>query len=170
MNGVANCVVTVNQPRGPGTVSASFSGDSYHQPSSSTQPTLVYAFPAGGGAIAIGDGNAALGTAVTFWGAQWWKLNSVSGGTGPQAFKGFAKNPALPACGAGWDTGPGNRPDPPSAPLPGYMGVIVTSSVAKSGASIAGNTPRLVVMQTAAGYDGNPGHVGTGTVVGTVCH
>src|SRR6185312_9206679 len=31
----------------------------------------------------IGDENATVGTQVEFWGAQWWKLNSLSGGLAP---------------------------------------------------------------------------------------
>ena len=44
---------------------------------------LVFAFAPGGGAFVIGNGNSANGTAVTFWGAQWWKLNTLSGGPHP---------------------------------------------------------------------------------------
>src|SRR5207245_10880832 len=42
-----------------------------------------------GGNFVIGDGNSAVGTHVTFWGAQWAKLNTLSGGDAPAAFKGF---------------------------------------------------------------------------------
>jgi hypothetical protein len=117
----------------------------------------------------IGDGNSAKGTHVTFWGAQWWKLNTLSGGAAPASFKGFALNPATPSCGTGWTTGPGNSPHPPAGPLPDFMGVIVTSSVSQSGSQIAGNTVHMVVVQTDPGYDNNPGHAGTGTVVAPIC-
>jgi hypothetical protein len=130
---------------------------------------LVYAFAPGGGSFVIGDLNSATGTAVTFWGAQWWKLNSLTGGDAPASFKGFALDPAMPSCGAGWDTGPGNSPPPPAGPLPAFMGVIVTGSSSKSGPTITGDTAHIVVVQTNAGYDSNPGHAGTGTVVGQVC-
>src|SRR5205823_2233782 len=33
--------------------------------------------------FAIGNGNSANGTHVTFWGAQWWMLNTLSGGSAP---------------------------------------------------------------------------------------
>jgi len=117
----------------------------------------------------IGDGNSANGTHVTFWGAQWWKLNSLSGGAAPASFKGFALSPATPSCGASWTTGPGNSPNPPAGPLPDFMGVIVTSSVSKSGSQISGNTVHMVVVQTDPGYSNNPGHAGTGTVVAQIC-
>ncbi|HMC67637.1 MAG TPA: Ig-like domain-containing protein, partial [Mycobacteriales bacterium] len=45
---------------------------------------LVFAASAGG-TFVIGDGNAAVGTSVTFWGAKWWKLNDLTGGTAPAA-------------------------------------------------------------------------------------
>lgn len=47
-----------------------------------TTTILIYG-PANGGNFVIGDNNAANGTPVTFWGAQWWKLNSLSGGSAP---------------------------------------------------------------------------------------
>lgn len=140
--------------------------------SATTTPScqvLVFAFAPGGGAFTIGNKNSANNTPVTFWGAQWWKLNSLGGGTAPPAFKGFAKNPATPTCGTGWSTDPGNSAPPPAAPLPAYMGVIASSSIGKSGSQISGNTKSIVVVKTNPGYQGNPGHAGTGTVVATVC-
>ena len=117
----------------------------------------------------IGDGNAAVGTQVTFWGAQWWKLNTLGLSAAPSAFKGYALLPAAPACGVDWSTDPGNSTPPPSAPLPAYLAVIVTSSSTKTAAPIAGTTAHVVVVRTNGDYDGNPGHAGTGTVVATVC-
>ncbi|MHB8641360.1 MAG: Ig-like domain-containing protein [Gaiellaceae bacterium] len=128
---------------------------------------LVYAGAPGGGAFVIGD-KSTTGT-VTFWGAQWWKLNSLSGGAAPAAFKGYALNPSAPSCGVTWSTDPGNSAPPPAGPLPAFMAVIVSSSISKSGSQISGNTPHIVVVQTNAGYDANPGHAGTGTVVATIC-
>ena len=43
--------------------------------------------------------------------------------------------------------------------------MIVTSSVAKEGSTISGNTTKLVIVKTDPGYAANPGHAGTGTVV-----
>jgi PKD repeat protein len=117
----------------------------------------------------IGDGNSATGTAVTFWGAQWWKLNTLSGGTAPASFKGFALKPSTPSCGTDWSTDPGNSAPPPSGPLPAFIGLIVTSSTSKSGSQISGNTVHVVVVRTNPGYSDNPGHPGTGTVVAQVC-
>jgi len=130
---------------------------------------LVYAFAPGGGSFVIGNGNSATNTAVTFWGAQWWKLNTLSGGAAPASFKGYALNPKVPACGTGWTTDPGNSAPPPAGPLPAYMGVIVTSSSSQSGSQISGNTVHIVIVKTNPGYQNNPGHAGTGTVVVQVC-
>jgi PKD domain-containing protein len=140
-------------------------------PSSATVAcqTTIFAFAPGGGAFVIGDLNGSIGTTVTFWGAQWSSLNALSGGLTPPAFKGFARNPSTPSCGTDWSTGPGNSSDPPAGSLPSFMGVIVSSSIAKSGSTIHGNTVHVAVVQTDPGYDGNPGHAGTGKVVALFC-
>ena len=130
---------------------------------------LVFAGIAGG-TFVIGDGNAAVGTAVTFWGAQWWKRNDLSGGSAPAAFKGFENAPAsLPACGATWSTEPGNSPPPPAGPLPAFMAVIVSGSISKSGSTISGDVVHEVIVRTNPGYAPDPGHAGTGTVVASIC-
>jgi hypothetical protein len=130
---------------------------------------LAFAFAPGGGSFVVGDKNSATGTHVTFWGAQWWKKNSLSGGASPAAFKGFALKPVTPTCGTDWSTDPGNSAPPPRGPLPEHMAVIVTSKTTKSGSKISGNTPHIVVVKTDPGYQPNPGHPGTGTVEAQVC-
>ena len=57
---------------------------------------------------------------------------------------------------------------PPST-VPSYMGVLVASSITKTGSTISGNTIKIVVVKTDPGYSGNPGHAGTGTIVATYC-
>jgi hypothetical protein len=49
------------------------------------------------------------------------------------------------------------------------MGVVVTTSVTKSGSTSSGNVAQIVVVQTDAGYSTAPGHVGTGLIVATYC-
>jgi len=168
-NGSASCVIpVVNQPLGPGMVSAVFAGDAFYLPSSDSRATLQFGFLASGSFV-IGDGNAAVGSDVTFWGAQWAKHNSLSGGAAPRSFKGFADtttNP--PACLAGWSTDPGDSSDPPDT-VPQFMAVIVSSSIDKSGSTISGDTVHIVVVQTNPGYAANPGHAGTGKVVAVIC-
>jgi SdrD B-like domain len=133
-----------------------------------TTQVLIYG-TAKGGNFVIGDKNAATGTSVTFWGAQWWKLNSLSGGSGPAAFKGFEDSPATAVCGSSWTTDPGNSTPPPAGPLPEYMAVIVTSKVAQAGSAISGNTVHEVVVKINPGYASDPGHAGTGTVIAQIC-
>ena len=157
----------VAQPTGSGTVKANFAGDAYYLPSADSDSVFVFSFAPGGGAFVVGN-QSDTGT-VTFWGGQWWKVNSLGGGAAPAAFKGFAKAPATPSCAAGWQTNPGNSAPPPAGPLPTYMGVLVTSAATKSGSQISSNTPHFVIVKTNAGYDANPGHAGTGLVIGTFC-
>ncbi len=129
---------------------------------------LIYG-TAQGGNFVIGDGNAAAGNAVTFWGAQWQKLNTLTGGPAPASFEGFQNQPAQAACGQGWTTDPGNSTPPPSGSLPAYMAVIVSSSINQSGSVISGDTPGMVVVKTNGGYAPDPGHLGTGTVIAKIC-
>jgi len=170
--GTASCAITVNQPAGPNPVKAAFAGDAFYQPSSDMETVTVFSFLAGGGSFVIGNGNAAIGKSVTFWGSQWAKTNSLSGGPAPDGFKGFADgtNPNPPACGGSWMTAPGNSSNPPAG-VPAYMAVIASSSAGNSGAAISGNIAGIVVIKTDPGYAANPGHPGTGTVVAVLpCH
>jgi uncharacterized repeat protein (TIGR01451 family) len=142
--------------------------DSNPANNSSTTSAFVYGVSVGGNFV-IGDINAAVGASVTFWSAQWWKLNSLTGGAAPAAFKGFENTPTSVTCGTNWSTGPGNSPLPPAGPLPAFMAVIVSSSIGRSGATISGNTVHVVIVRTDAGYAPDPGHSGTGTVVAQIC-
>lgn len=152
--GKFNITTTVNDAGGAGT--------------STTCGLLVYAFPTGTGAFAIGDKSSANGADVTFWGGQWSKLNSLSGGSAPNDFNGFGQTSGLPACGVGWDTTAGNSTRAADR-LPTYMGVIVTSSVTQSGSIDSGKAVHIVIVRTKPGYQSDSGHPGTGTVVAQVC-
>ncbi|MGE5323736.1 MAG: hypothetical protein ACM3SW_12785 [Actinomycetota bacterium] len=166
--GTAQCLISpVAQPLGPGTVSADFAGDQFYLPSSATAQTLIFAFLARGSFVV---GNQSDTGAVTFWDAQWWKVNSLSGGPAPASFKGFADTLSTtpPACGGTWSTGPGNSSAPPAS-VPSFMAVIASSSIVQSGSNISGDTAAIVIVQTAPGYAPNPGHAGTGTVVAVLC-
>ena len=126
---------------------------------------LVLAAPAGAaGMFAIGDQNAAVGSSVTFWGAKWWKLNSLSGGTSPAAFKGWVNELSSDShgCPRSWTTDPGNSSEPPEGPLPGLIEVLVPSTVTKSGHVISGDSTEVVLVRTEPGYADNPGHAGHG--------
>lgn len=145
-------------------------GDAGGSTTASSCGVLVYAFPSAGlGTFAIGDSASANGTRATFWSAQWRMLNSLSGGLAPVGFKGFVQTQALPSCGVSWSAATGNTTPPPAGPLPAFMGVIVTSSAGPSGSTVVGNAVHLVVVQTNPGYQPDPGHPATGTVVAQVC-
>lgn len=131
---------------------------------------LIFALaPGGTGSFVIGDKEDAVGTAVTFWSAQWSKDNPMTGGSAPNSFKGFEDSNKTPACGQTWTTDTGNSTPPPNGPLPSDMGVIVSSSISQSGSTISGNIVEIVVVHTNPGYQPDPGHPGTGTVEATVC-
>lgn len=119
------------------------------------------------GMFVIGDQTTALGSQVTFWGAQWWKDNPLSTGLAPASFKGYADNPPA-TCGQGWTTAPGNSSDPPAA-LSGTVPMIVSTQISQTGPVISGDTEEIVLVAVDPGYAGDPGHPGTGTIVGYVC-
>ena len=94
----------------------------------------------------------------------------MSGGPSNNSFKGFESQPSTsaPRCGDTWTTDPGTSSNPP-ATIPTYLGVIVSSSITKSGSLITGNIPMIVIVRTDPGYAPNAGHPGTGTVVAVFC-
>ena len=49
------------------------------------------------------------------------------------------------------------------------MGVIVSSHITQKGSVISGDILHIVVVRTDAGYGPNPGHAGTGTIIGQIC-
>ncbi len=165
-SGVAT-LATTTLAIGPHSITASYSGSSnYRTSAASATSVLVYGYAAGGGAFVIGDLNAINGNAVTFWSAQWEKTNSLTGPKANASFKGFANTLSTtpPVAGGTWTTGPGNSSEPPAS-IPAYMAVIVASTDVKSGSIISGNTVKIVIVRTIAGYAANPGHAGTGTIV-----
>jgi hypothetical protein len=132
-----------------------------------TSTLTGYSF-APGGAFSIGDGNSAVGSNVTWWGSQWSTLNTLSGGTAPSAYKGFENSSTNPTCGTNWTSTGGNSP-PPASAVPQYMATIVTSKVTASGTTkFNGNTVKMVVVKVNPGYQPDPSHPGTGTVVAVI--
>jgi hypothetical protein len=167
-SGVAACTIfPVNQPSGAGVVAANFAGDAFYLPSSASEATIIFAF-LDHGSFVVGD-ETDTGT-VEFWGHSWSRDNVLSGGPAPNSFKGFASaistNP--PACGDTWTSRPGNSSRPPDT-LPPFMGVVVSSSITQSGSTISGDVPEIVVVTPNPGYQPDPGHPGTGTVVAEYC-
>ncbi|HST17560.1 MAG TPA: hypothetical protein VLK36_07815 [Gaiellaceae bacterium] len=127
---------------------------------------VVGASASSNGMFVIGDGNTSAGSQVTFWGAQWWKDNSLSTGDAPAGFKGYAVDVNLSTCT--FTSVKGNSAPPPDGPLPPVIDVLVTSSVTQSGSKISGTVVGVAHVATADGYDSNPGHAGTGSVLGFV--
>jgi sugar lactone lactonase YvrE len=162
--GAATCTISVvSQPLGAGALVAGFAGDGFYTPASAGGAFVAFTFVSGGMFVA-GDGSAQVGGSVTFWSPTWSSSNTLSGGSGPASFKGFATTmtPAA-ACGGTWTSTTGDSSNPPSGPLPAYMAVVVSSSVDKSGSTITGNIIRIVVVKT------DPSGNGTGTVVAVLC-
>jgi hypothetical protein len=120
------------------------------------------------GYFVVGDVSAAsAGNHVEFWGAQWAKDNTLSGGSASAAFKGYAVTVDDPNCPQHWTADPGNS-TPPPASVDGDIVVIVTSHATKSGNTISGDIVKFVRVHTDGGYEGNPGHAGTGVVGDTI--
>jgi FtsP/CotA-like multicopper oxidase with cupredoxin domain len=171
--GIASCSVVVSSALGPQTVTSTFAGDAFYLPSSDSDSVIVFAFPAKG-AFVIGDTSAGGAGSQVWWGSDWAKVNALSGGAAPSAFKGFAENPSLPStsppamCSVPWTSSPGNSGAPP-ATVPAYMGVLVSGSVSKAGSSISSTSTRIVVVQPDAGYGPSPGKGGKGTIVAVYC-
>jgi hypothetical protein len=179
VTGVASCSISEvsGQTLGSKTLTTSFAGDAYFEPSFDNAEVIVFAFPSRG-AFVLGDTTVATATSntpVTWWSDTWWVQNAVSGGIAPDSFKGFAARvTTLPTttpanvCGAEFLTRAGNSP-PPTAEVPEYMGVIVASTVTKTGANINGVWGEIVVVKTDRGYAPDAGHPGTGTIVARFC-
>ena len=122
------------------------------------------------GMFVVGDTSAKTDRTVLLWGAQWWKRNVLSGGTAPASFKGFANsaNPATARCGETWTTRPGDSSFPPLT-VSGDVPMIVSTHTAQNGPVISGDINEIVLVRVNSGYGPDPGHPGTGTIVGVVC-
>jgi hypothetical protein len=178
-SGIASCTIgsVSGSTLGSTTLTTAFAGDSYYLDSSDSDSVIVFAFPSRG-AFVLGNNTVAAATPATtvnWWSDSWWQMNSLSGGAAPLSFKGFANTvTSLPTqspanvCGTTFKTAPGNSP-PPTSGVPSFMGVLVSSSVSKSGSNITGAWNKIVVVRTDTGYAPSPGHPGTGTIVATFC-
>jgi len=176
--GVASCQASYTPSATPttpvryDTITVTYGGDYLHTESSGSQSVQVLSIGLlTSGSFVIGDQDATVGNPVTFWGAQWSKLNRLSGGEAPSSFKGLASTTSAnpPVCEDDWSTSPGNSAPTPAAPLPEYMAVIVSRKVNKSGSVISGSADHVVVVKTSPGYAPDPGHPGTGMVVAQIC-
>jgi hypothetical protein len=124
-------------------------------------------FPSGG-AFVIGGGTTVVGTSVNFWGSMWATNNPLSGGSAPDAFKGYENGLATPVCGATWTSRPGNSSNPPRI-TPSDMAVIVSTHIVQDGSRITGDVAHIVIVHVDPGYSSDPGHAATATIVGVLC-
>ena len=152
---------------GTDSVSATVTNAAGTIPSNPVAVTWV-AFAPGGGAFVIGDLEDIGGAQAYWWGAQWWKADHLSSGLAPASFKGFENGNASPWCGQTWTTRPGNSSKPPKS-VPAVMAVLVASHITKNGPVISGDIVHIVLVQTNPGYGPNPGHIGTGRIIATLC-
>jgi len=123
------------------------------------------------GVFVIGDVSALTAPTVEFWGAQWSRVNAVSGGSAPASFKGYAVtlDPTGPCTGTfRFTADPGNSSGPPAS-VGAVIPVLAADLVTKSGPVISGHYSGIVDVATDQGYGPDPGHAGTGTVTGSVC-
>lgn len=171
--GVGNLSVPVavtylnNVDPGTATANATYAGDINHEGSFGSATFTITALQVN---FAIGDLNAVVGQKVTFWGAQWAKQNSLSGGAASASFKGFANSTSTNPvnCGGTWTTPAGGDTGAPAS-VPKFITIIVTSSATKTGATISGNVTKLVIIKVDPGYSPDPATPGTGTVYSVVC-
>jgi hypothetical protein len=170
----ASLTLPASVPTGPALLLVAFAGDATDVPASTTVPVVVYQ-PA---SFVIWGGNTpglALGQYVNFWGSQW--ASQVTGGDyqANPSFKGYAQSVVAPVAiceptahtsgsplldNSCWMSKPGNSKPP--ATLSSYIGVIVSTSIAKQGSTIYGNIAALVVVQVDPNspYGSDPGHPG----------
>jgi RHS repeat-associated protein len=178
----ASLTLPASLPTGPALLQVAFAGDATEVPAATTAPFVVYQ-PA---SFVIWGGNTAgltLGQYVNFWGSQW--ASQVTGGDyqANPSFKGYvipvatavgicepsARTSGSPQLDAScWTSKPGNSKPP--ATLSAYIGVIVSTSIAKQGSTIYGNIAALVVVQVdpSSPYGSDPGHPGYGTVAALI--
>jgi hypothetical protein len=135
-----------------------------------TQVTFIAAPSLPAAQFVIGDKELhSIGTNVNFWGAQWWKNNTMTGfvSNGVAAFKGYA-DLSDNVCGGTWTSLPGNSSKPPKT-IGSDVAIIVTSTVHKNGANISGDIKEILVVHQDGGYGPNPGHDGNGPVTTVIC-
>jgi hypothetical protein len=123
-----------------------------------------------GPCFVIGDENAeyigVTPSTVEFWGAQWAQNNSLSGGAAPDSFKGLAQTVTPSGASQGtFVTRTGNSSQPPPT-VGSIICVLVADHVTQSGPVISGHFINIVAVLTDPGYGPDPGHAGTGRVIG----
>jgi hypothetical protein len=167
--------------QGPLTITDTYTSDGNYASASTTQPAIVFSYLARG-TFALGDRsvqNATPSTVLTFWADNWASVNKLTGGAAPNAFKGFAPSlfsasgqpTSQLTCGDtfSYNATGGNSTMPPQSLPSSYLAMAVTGKVTKSGSTITGTVPKVVIIHVSPGYSGQPSGHGTGTLVATIC-
>lgn len=180
-NGVASTTITLgpDQMSGPSSLTVSFAGDAFYEPSFRTVEVTIYlstSFVIWGG----NDAGLKLGQRVNFWGSQ-WESQVLQGEyhTNP-SFKGLADPVSqihicqpnatpqglTPTC---WIS-KGGQTWPPPISVPAYIEVIVSTVIAKQGSDIYGNIAAAAVVKVdpQPPYGPDPGKPGFGVIVAVI--
>ena len=166
------------QATGPTPVTAAFAGDTDEKPSQAQASLLLYVpedFVVWGG----NSGGLHLNQPVNFWGNQWDKQVTWGDYKKSSNFKGFADSlPPFALCEVNahttgtplldqscWTAKTGQS-NPPSAPLPQHIGVLVSTSIVAGTNAIYGNVSALVIVNVSPNpaYTSDPGKPGYGTI------
>jgi len=135
--------------------------------------TLIYAFPQGAVAFAIGEKNTKIGSPIVFALVRSSKLDS-SDDLVPGKLNDLWQKIA-PTCGIDWATITGSGSPTVGGSLPDYMGVIVISPVKPSTSTRPQITGHIVVVRTNTaqkrdrGDWDDMGRTGRGTIEAQVC-
>ena len=176
-SGIASAMVTIPLSLGTGPIrlTASFAGDTYNVPASTSAPVILFQPQS----FVIWGGNAVaprLGDHVNFWGNQWDKQVTAGDYDFKADFKGWAVPAGSPlalceartaATGACWTSKPGQSFPPAS--IERYISVIVSTSIHQNN-DVIGNIAALVVVRVdpAPAYANDPGKPAFGAIVAII--
>jgi RHS repeat-associated protein len=177
-SGIASATVTVPASLGTGPIrlTASFGGDAYNVPASTSVPVILYQPQS----FVIWGGNAVppkSGDRVNFWGDQWDKQVTAGDYDFKANFKGWGVPAGSPialceatvkATGACWSSKPGQSFPPAS--IERYISVIVSTSIGQGSGNVVGNIAATVVVRVdpVPAYSNDPGKSGYGVIVGVI--
>jgi RHS repeat-associated protein len=177
-SGIASATVTVPPSLGTGPIrlTASFGGDAYNVPASTSVPVILYQPQSfvvwGGNAVPLKSGDR-----VNFWGDQWEKQVTAGDYDPTVGFKGWAVPSGSPialceasqhATGACWTSKNGQSFPPDS--IERYISVIVSTSINKAKGDVGGNIAATIVVRVdpVPVYGNDPGKPGYGVIVAVI--
>jgi hypothetical protein len=130
---------------------------------------LIFAFAPGGGSFVIGDKNTAKQHGRHLLGFPVGEAELPERRASTRLLQGLRQEPNHTDMWDSMEHRTRQQHPTPKGPLPAYMGVIGTSLTSQSGSQISGDTKLILVVKTYPGYENDPGHAGTATVVTTAC-